>query len=83
MAADFLMSHHMLLRGARRQMELPDMFTLAMPNEGATPCDPMIVLLDNGKTNTLGKREYIGVMRHRDPLLCTWPSTSSTAGRSA
>jgi centromere DNA-binding complex CBF3 subunit-like protein len=31
----------------------------------------MILILDNGKTNQLGNLEDIGVMRHRDPLLCT------------
>ena len=66
------MAHNMLLRGeSRRQLQFPDMFTLSLPNEGPTTCWPMILILDNGKTNKLGKLEYIAVMRHRDPLLCT------------
>ena len=56
---------------SRRQLEFPDMFSLCLPDEGPTPCRPMILILDNGKTNQLGNLEYIGVMRHRDPLLCT------------
>ena len=66
------MAHHMLLRGgSRRQLQLADLFSLHLPNEGPTACRPLIVILDNGNTNQYGRREYIGVMRHRDPLLCT------------
>jgi hypothetical protein len=36
----------------------------------------MIVIMDNGKMNTLGKIEYGAVMRHRNPLLCTMGHTA-------
>jgi Centromere DNA-binding protein complex CBF3 subunit, domain 2 len=74
-AADFLINHNMLLCGESRQQA--EIFTLAttpagaLPNQGPTPCWPMILLIDNGKTNQYGRAEYMGVMQHRDPLLCT------------
>ncbi|KAJ5142583.1 short-chain dehydrogenase [Penicillium bovifimosum] len=71
-AVDFLFSHNMLLRGeSRRCLQFPDLFTISMPNEGPTPCWPMIMIMDNGKTNQFGRLQYMGVMRHQDPLLCT------------
>jgi hypothetical protein len=71
-AVDFLFSHNMLLRGeSRRQLQFPDLFTLSLPNEGPTPCWPMIMIMNNGKTNQFGRLEYMGVIRHQDPLLCT------------
>lgn len=71
-AADFLFSHNMLLRGeSRRTVELPDLFTIELLNEGPTPCWPMVMIMDNGKTNQVGRLEYAAVARHRNPLLCT------------
>lgn len=62
----------MLLRSeSRRGAELPDLFTISLPNEGPTPCLPMILIMDNGKTNATGRIEYGSVARHRNPLLCT------------
>lgn len=76
-AVDFLFSHNMLLRGeARRQLELPDIFTIPLSNEGPTPCWPMILMMNNGKTNQFGRLEYIGVIRHKEPLLCTMSQTA-------
>src|SRR4029077_5479213 len=66
---------NMLLCGESRQQA--EIFTLAttpagaLPNPGPTPCWPMILLIDNGKTNQYGRAEYMGVMQNRDPLLCT------------
>ncbi|KAJ5085702.1 short-chain dehydrogenase [Penicillium argentinense] len=71
-AVDFLFSHNMLLLGeSRRQLQFPDLFTISLPNEGPTPCWPMIMIMNNGKTNQFGRLQYMGVMRHQDPLLCT------------
>jgi hypothetical protein len=36
----------------------------------------MIMIMDNGKTNQFGRIEYMAVMRHRDPLLCTMGQTA-------
>ena len=55
-AVDFLFSHSMLLRGeSRRTAELPDLFTIEMKNEGATPCWAMLLIMDNGKMNQIGR----------------------------
>ncbi|EED18993.1 hypothetical protein TSTA_127010 [Talaromyces stipitatus ATCC 10500] len=68
---DFLFGHNMLLRGEDwRHLELADLFTLRM-DEGPTPCWPMILMKLNGKTNQFGQLKYMGVVQHKDPLLCT------------
>jgi hypothetical protein len=62
----------MLLRGESRwQFQFPDLFTISLPNEGPTPCWPIVMIMNNGKTNQLCRLQYIGVMRQQDPLLCT------------
>ncbi|EDN08838.1 predicted protein [Histoplasma mississippiense (nom. inval.)] len=62
----------MLLQGeTSRTAQLPDLFILQLSNEGPTPCWPMILITDNGKTNQLGRLKYAAVMRHKNPLLCT------------
>lgn len=76
-AVDFLLSHSMLLRGeTRRGAEFADFFTIPLTNEGPTPCNPMILIMDNGKMNQFGRLEYGAVVRHRDPLLCTLSHTA-------
>ena len=71
-AVDFLVSHAMLLRGeTRRNVQLADLFLLPLENEGPTPCNAMVMIIDNGKTNQFGRIEYGAVARHREPLLCT------------
>ena len=71
-AFDFLLSHNVLFRGdSRRCLELADLFTLELKNEGPTRCCPLILIKDNGKTNQNGRVEYSGVVRHHNPLLCT------------
>lgn len=66
----------MLLRGEDvRGLQLPDLFTIQM-TEGPTPCWPMIIMKSHGKTNQFGHIEYMGVMRHKEPLLCTVSQTA-------
>jgi hypothetical protein len=49
----------MLLRGhSTRACQLLDLFTLEFQNEGITPCLAVIMVMDQGKTNQFGKREY-------------------------
>ena len=69
---DFLMGHYFLVRGdQRRRAELADMFILHLPNESATQqCMCWIFVFDNGKTNSTGRKQYLGSIRHRDPLVC-------------
>ena len=76
-AVDFLLAHNMLLRSeSRLAAELPDLFTIQLPGEGPTPCPAMVMIMDNGKTNQMGRLEYGAVMRHRNPLLCTMAQTA-------
>jgi hypothetical protein len=76
-AVDFLLAHNVLLRSeSRLAAEFPDFFTIPLPGEGPTPCFPMIMIMDNGKMNPLGRLEYGAVMRHRNPLLCTMGHTA-------
>ena len=68
---DFILAHNMILRGeVRRQIELADLFTLELQNEGPTPCMAVVLLMDNGKTNQRGRTEYAVIARHKDVSLC-------------
>jgi hypothetical protein len=74
---DFLFSHHTITRGqSRRTMQFADLFTIPLKNEGPTPCFPMIMIMDNGKTNAMGRLEYSSVIRHRNPMVCTMAHTA-------
>jgi hypothetical protein len=75
-SVDFLFGHNMLPRGEdRRALQFADLFTIFM-EEGPTPCWPMIMMKHHGKTNQFGRTEYMGVMRHKEPLLCTIGQTA-------
>ncbi|KAL1973565.1 hypothetical protein VTN31DRAFT_6200 [Thermomyces dupontii] len=74
---DFLLGHFMLFRGeSRRAVELADMFAVTFADEGPTACHPMVINSDNCKTNKFGKVRSMGVMRHKDPLMCTMGQTA-------
>jgi hypothetical protein len=70
---DLLLGHFLVLRGEnRRGAELADLSCRLLPKqEGTTPCYMAMLCISNGKTNKFGKKQYGGVLRHRDPLLCT------------
>ena len=71
-AVDFLMGHNMLLWGESHcKVELADLFTLELDNEGPTPCFSMMLIMSNGKTNQTGWIEYATVAWHHNPMLCT------------
>jgi hypothetical protein len=68
---DFLLSHYMLERGVnRRNAELSDVHTFEFPNEGPTPCKPLIFTSREGKENKFGRLQTIGALRHRKPVVC-------------
>jgi hypothetical protein len=49
---DLLLNHTILLRGhSTRACQLPDLFTLEFENKGVTPCWPVIMVIDQGKTD--------------------------------
>jgi hypothetical protein len=70
---DLLFGHYYLLRGEnRRKMELADLSLLDYPaSEGPTPCGCLVTLLRDGKMNKTARKEFMGSLRHKDPLLCT------------
>lgn len=70
---DLLFGHYYLLRGeSRRKIELADLSLLDYPaSEGPTPCSCLVSLLQDGKLNKTARKEFMGALRHRDPLLCT------------
>jgi hypothetical protein len=39
--------------------------------EGPQTCFALVFLLESGKTNKVGRKEFMGAMRHKDPLLCS------------
>jgi hypothetical protein len=53
-------------------MELADLSLLDYPaSEGPTPCSCLVTLLRDGKINKTAKKEFMGSLHHKDPLLCT------------
>jgi hypothetical protein len=75
-AVDPLLAHNVLLRSeSRLAAEFSD-FTIPFPGKGPMPCFPMIMIMNNGKTNPLGQLEYGAVMRHRNPLLYAMAHTA-------
>jgi hypothetical protein len=70
---DLLFGHYYLLRGEnRRKMELADLSLLDYPPaEGPTPCSCLVSLLQDGKMNKTARKEFMGALRHKDPLFCT------------
>jgi hypothetical protein len=70
---DLLFGHYYLLRGEnRRKMELADLSLLDYPPaEGPTLCGCLVALLQDGKMNKTARKEFMGSLRHKDPLFCT------------
>jgi hypothetical protein len=70
---DLLFGYYYLLRGEnRRKMELADLSLLDYPpSEGPTPCGCLVSLLQDGKLNKTARKEFMGSLRHKDPLFCT------------
>jgi len=62
----------MLLRGEnRRMMELADLASFFYSEkEGPTLCCCLVLAMTRHKTNHDGHKDLMGVMRHKDPLLC-------------
>jgi hypothetical protein len=60
---DFL-SRTICLHGASRASVCSSqiLFTIPLKHEGPTSCFPMVMIMDNGKTNAMGRLEYTFVM---------------------
>ena len=68
---DQLLGHHLLARGNdRRVAEISDLHTFEFPDEGPTPCFPLIMTMRGSKTNQHGRLETMGALRNRDPFIC-------------
>jgi hypothetical protein len=70
---DLLFGHYYLLRGEnRRKMDLADLSLLTYPDsESSSQCNCLVALLQDGKLNKTAKKEFMGSIRHKNPLLCT------------
>ena len=56
----------------RRKIELADLSLLDYPaTEGPTTCGCLVSLLQDSKMNKTARKEFIGALWHKDPLLCT------------
>ena len=51
-------------------MELSDLGCLDVPDQGPSPCSALLARFSSAKTNTTGKKLFMGAMRHRDPRIC-------------
>lgn len=52
-------------------MCLSDMTLLSLPpGEGPQPASAVLFLLREGKTNRMGRKEFMGSLRNKDPLIC-------------
>ena len=70
----FLLAHNMLLRGEnRRHLQLADLSSLELKNEGTIPCMATVLLMDDRETKLFGRLKYGTVVRHRNPLMCASP----------
>jgi Centromere DNA-binding protein complex CBF3 subunit, domain 2 len=67
------MGYFLLLRGEnRRKMELCDLSFVEYPGQGSpTAHKTLVAVLSAGKTNKDGKKQFMGVMRHKNPVTCT------------
>jgi hypothetical protein len=60
-----------LARGSdRRLAEISDLHTFEFPDEGSTPCFPLIMTMRGSKTNRFGRLETMGALRNKDPFIC-------------
>jgi hypothetical protein len=68
----FLFGNSILLRLSNRlPMELPDLFSIPLPNKGPNGTDwCLVTVMGQGKTNQYGRLEYRAALRHRDYRSC-------------
>jgi len=70
-AGSFLLSHYALLRGHyARELELSDMHSLLMPQEGYTDCHALLLIMRKGKTNQFGRLEIGAALRNKNVFVC-------------
>ena len=68
---DFLLGHFLMQRSEiRLALQLPDLVTYELHNEGPTPCFPVIAIMRQGKTNAVGRVEHVGAYRNKNLAIC-------------
>lgn len=68
---DVLFGHALMARGeTTRKLQLPDLFSMELNNEGPSKCVAALAIMDQGKMNQFGRIEYGGCIRHKDVILC-------------
>jgi len=69
--AVILTAHFMVVRGeSSRAAELPDLICMELADEGPQKCMAMILIMNTGKLNQVGRTEYAGMMRNREVEIC-------------
>jgi hypothetical protein len=67
----FLLSHfNLLCSESLRIVELPDLFSILLENEGISECHAVVMVLNQGKTNQFGKLEFTGCIRSKEVEIC-------------
>ncbi|OWZ01332.1 hypothetical protein PHMEG_00027305 [Phytophthora megakarya] len=67
----FLLSHYALMRGeSARKMELADLHSIRLENEGYSPCRAVVMIKRQGKTNQVGRTEVGACMRNKKVQIC-------------
>lgn len=67
----FLLSHYALMRGeSARRMELPDLHSIQLENEGYTSCRALVMVMRQGKTNQVGRIEVGACLRNKSAQIC-------------
>ncbi|KAJ9419092.1 hypothetical protein QL093DRAFT_2353957 [Fusarium oxysporum] len=69
---EWLRVQDLLLSGAAYMPQNLHLSLLDYPSsEGPSPCGCLVTLLQDGKLNKTAKKEFMGALRHKDPLFCT------------
>ncbi|GAA5976970.1 hypothetical protein JCM10908_005696 [Rhodotorula pacifica] len=67
----FCLAHYGLMRGDNvRKLELADLFSIQLEQEGPNGATAVVLLLNHGKTNQTGRTEYAGFLRNKEVALC-------------
>lgn len=53
-----------------RKLELADLFSLRLENEGPNGATAVVLLLNHGKTNQTGRTKYAAFLRNKEVDLC-------------
>jgi len=63
--------HACLLRGeSARNLELLDLLSVVLEHEGHSDCRALVIIMEHGKTNQYGRREFGSCIRHRNVEIC-------------